>query len=257
MRVVKIILKSLIFLTLVSSCKDYFIEIADVDTVAQDTIDKKLWILKHRKYQDQGIYLYNETSGILEVELDLPKDLESPHAMAYDGESLWVGGIGENESIHQLDPQTGETLSEIPNIKTEGIAVDENYLYYSVYETNIINKIEKNGTFVEEIVTKNASLSIPAITIDNNNLYYLRYTVTEPVVKLNLASRNESFIALAGSIDTYSLTIFNSEIVGVTLLNGISRFEQNSGDFISSNLTGIEGWITAITPHYEVIESEE
>lgn len=256
MKVTKLLLKSLMLLILISSCGDYYIEFAD-DIEVPDTIDKKLWILKHRKYQKPGIYLYNETSGFLEIELDLPKDLESPHALAYDGEFLWVGGIGEDESIHQLDPQTGAILSEIPNIRTEGIAVDKDYLYYSVYETNIINKIEKNGTFVEEIVTKNASLSIPDIAIDGNNLYYMRYTVTEPVVKLNLSSKKESFIALAGSIDTYSLAIFNSEIVGVTLLNGVSRFEQNSGDFISSNLTDIEGWITAIAPYYEIIEPEE
>lgn len=256
MKVTKIILKSLILLILVSSCRDPFFKITK-DTEILDTIDKKLWLLKHRKYEKPGIYLYNETSGLLEIELDLPKALESPHALAYDGESLWVGGIGENESIHQIDPQTGAILSEISGIRTEGIAVDKDYLYYSVYETNIINKIEKNGTFVEEIITQNASLSIPDIAIDGNNLYYLRYTATEPVVKLNLSNKNEIFIALAESVDTYSLAIFNSEIIGVTLLNGISRFEQNSGDFISSNLTGIEGWITAIAPYYEIIEPEE
>lgn len=256
MKAAKIIVKSFIFLMLFSSCRDYYIDISN-DVVVPEIIDKKLWILKHRRYQEPGIYLYNETSGILELELDLPKDLESPHAIAFDGESLWVGGIGEDETIYELDPQTGETLSEIPNIKTEGIAVDENYLYYSVYETNSIIKIDKNGTFIEEIVTKNASLSIPDIAIDGNNLYYLRYTETDPVVKLNLSSRDESFIELGGSIDTYSLTIFNSEIVGVTLFNGISRFRQHSGSFISSNLTGIEGWITAIAPHYEIIAPEE
>ena len=110
MKVTKIILKSLILLILVSSCNKYSIVIGD-NTEVLDTIDKKLWLLKHRKYQKPGIYLYNETSGFLEIELDLPKDLESPHAIAYDGESLWVGGIGEDESIHQLDPQTGATLS--------------------------------------------------------------------------------------------------------------------------------------------------
>jgi len=241
MKVTKIILKSLIILVLVSSCKDPYIDITnDTEVLLNDSIDKKLWLLKHRKYQDSGI-----------------QDLESPHALAYDGEFLWVGGIGEDESIHQIDPQTGETLFEIPNIRTEGIAVDDNYLYYSVYETNIINKIEKNGTFVEEIVAKNASLSIPDIAIDGNNLYYLRYTATEPLVRLNLSSKNENFIDISGSIDTYSLAIFNNEIVGVTLLNGISRFKQNSGDFISSNITDVEGWITAIAPYYEVIEGEE
>jgi len=257
MKIPKTIIKSLILLILLSSCRDPYFEIANNTELIDDTIDKKLWLLKHRKYQDSGIHLYNETSGVLEVELDLPDGLESPQALAYDGEFLWVGGIGEEESIHQIDPLTGATLSVIPNIRTEGIAVDEDYLYYSVYETNIINKIEKNGTFVEEIVVKNASLSIPAIAINGNSLYYLRFTETEPVVKLNLSSKNESFIDISESIDTYSLTIFNNEIVGVSLLNGIKRFNKNTGNIISSSITDIDGWITAIAPHYETIEAEE
>lgn len=257
MKATKIILKSIILLLLISSCGEPYIEFPIRSEGIDDTIDKKLWLLKHRRYQKPGIYLYNETSGLFEAELDLPDDLRSPHAIAYDGESLWVGGIHENESIHQIDPETGATLSVIPNIRTEGIAVDENFLYYSVYETNTIHKIRKNGTFVEAIVAQNASLSIPDIAIDGNNLYYLRYTVTDPIVKLNLSNKNESFIPIDGSIDTYCLTIFNSEIVGVTLLNGISRFKESSGDFISSNATGIEGWITAIAPHYEIVTSEE
>lgn len=257
MKVTKTIVKSIILLLLIVSCREPHIEFTDYVEVQDDLIDKKLWILKHRRYQDPGIYLYNETSGFFELELDLPDGLESPHALAYDGEYLWVGGIGEDDAIHQLDPQTGATLSEIPNIRTEGLTVDEDYLYYSVYETNRIRKITKNGTFVEEIVAENASLSIPDIAIDNNNLYYLSYSPTEPIVRLNLSSRDESFMELGGSVDTYCLTIFDSEIVGVTLLNGISRFEQNSGDFISSNFTGIEGWITAIAPYYEIVETEE
>lgn len=256
MKIIKIILNSIILLALVSSCRDPFFKTI-YNTELLDTIDKKLWLLKHRKYEDSGIYLYNETSGILERELDLPKILKSPHALAYDGEHLWVGGIDQDESILQIDPQTGAILSEIPNIRTEGIAVDENYLYYSVYETNIINKIEKNGTFVEKIIAKNAALSIPDIAIDGNNLYYLSYTPTKPVVKLNLSNKKESFIALPQSIDTYSLAIFKNQIVGITRFNGISRFEQNSGTFISSNLTDIKGWITAISPYYEIIKPEE
>ncbi|MDX8552847.1 hypothetical protein MK851_04300 [Tenacibaculum sp. 1B UA] len=258
MKAIKVLVKSIIFLFLISSCNEPYIKFSSNNQVVNDTdtIDKKLWLLKHRRYQEPGIYLYNETSGVLEKELELPKNLESPHAIAFDGKFLWVGGIGEEESIYQIDPHTGAIISEIPNIRTEGIAVDGDYIYYSVYETNIINKIDKNGTFVEEIVTQNASLSIPDIAIDGNKLYYLRYTVTDPIVKLNLSNKNESFIPLSGNIDTYCLTIFNSEIIGVTLLNGISRFKQSSGDFISSNTTGIEGWITAIAPHYETIEPE-
>lgn len=265
MKVIKIVLKSLILLILVSSCRDPSIEIADDITEVIDVIDKKLWILQNKRYPNAGIDLYNETTGVIEVELDLPSSIESAHALAYDGEFLWLGGIGENESLYKLNPLTGDVISEIPNIRTEGIAVDGNNLYYSVYETNTINKIEKNGTFIETITPRNIAPehSIPDIAIDGGNLYYLRYlsfTETAPVVKLNLSSNNEVFIDIGESIDTYCLAIFNNEIVAVTLLNNISRFDKNSGDFISSNLVheDIENaWITAIAPHYEIIEAEE
>jgi len=101
------------------------------DTIETEKIEQKWWILTHRKYQSPGISLYNETTLTIELELDLPENLESPHALAYDGTSLWVGGNGENESIYELNPETGAIKSEIRNISTEGIAVQDDYLYYS------------------------------------------------------------------------------------------------------------------------------
>ena len=52
----------------------------------------------------------------------------------------------------------------------------------------LINKINKDGTLVEEISTKNSSYNIPDIATYNNNLYYLRYSEKEPVVKINLSN---------------------------------------------------------------------
>ena len=258
MKAVKVIFKSLILLVLVSSCTDPYINLIPNTTEEIDGADKKLWILQNRRYANSGIDLYNETTGIIEAELDLPSGIESAHALAYDGEFLWLGGIGENESLYKLDPETGDVISEIPNIRTEGIAVKGDYLYYSVYETNTIRKITKGGTYIETITPTNInpSHSIPDIAIDGNDLYYLRYltfTETEPVVKLNLSSKEETLISLDGSIDTYCLTIFNSEIVGVGLTNDINRFNKFVGSFISSNPTHEDSrnaWITAIAPYY-------
>lgn len=265
MKIVKIILTSVILLVIVASCRDPYVDLTTDATQVLFGVDKKIWLLQNRRYANSGIDLYNETTGALEVELDLPEGIESAHALAYDGEFLWVGGIGENESLYKLDPQTGGTISEIPNIRTEGIAVDGNYLYYSVYETNTINKIKKDGVFVETITVKNIDYdqTIKDIAIDGDNLYYLRYlsyTETQPIVKINLSDKDESLVALSESIDTYSLTIFNGEIVGVTSTNYISRFNQFPGDLISSNPVHEDSensWITAIAPYYEIEGSEE
>lgn len=255
MKTTRTFLALLILVTLAFSCHNDLDDATEGFTIPEDEIIEtdttKLWILKHKRYQEPGIYLYNETTSTIELELELPEHLESPHALAFDGTSLWVGGNGENESVYQINPQTGAIVSQIPNIITEGIAIDEDYLYYS--NNNMINKIEKNGTLVDEISTKNASLNIPDIAIYNDDLYYLRYSEKEPIVKLDLSDKKESFIDIAESTGTYCLTVFNNDIVTITPFNEISRFNLKTGKLISTQFTGIEGWITAIAPYYEIV----
>ena len=253
MKAIKSILTLLIITILASSCNKDFDDLTQnvilIDTTVTDTIDKKLWVLTHKSYESPGIYLYNETTATIELELDLPKNLESPHALAFDGTSLWVGGNGENESIYQLNSGTGQIISEIRNIQTEGIALLDEYLYYS--NNKMINKIEKTGTLIEEIATQNSSYNIPDIAISGNDLYYLRYSENEPVIKLSLSNKRESTIPITESTGTYCLTIYNNEIITINPFNEIIRFDQRSGVFISNQPTIIKGWITAIAPFYE------
>ncbi len=251
MKTIKTILYLFILLLSISSCNKDLDDITEGfivrDSLNPEDIEYKWWILTHRSYASPGISLYNETTSTIELKLELPKNLESPHALTYDGQSLWVGGNGENESIYQLNPENGAIISEISNIKTEGIALKDDYLYYSKDKT--IKKIEKNGTLVETILTQNSSYNIPDIAIVDNNLYYLRYSENEPVIKLNLSSKNESTIPISESTGTYCLTIFNDEIITVSPFNEITHFNLRSGAFISTKATILEGWITAIAPY--------
>lgn len=251
MKTAKSIWTLLILTILVSSCHYDLDDITEnillIDPINEEYIEYKWWILTHKSYEAPGIYLYNETTETIELKLDLPKNLESPHALAYDGESLWVGGNGENESIYQLNPENGAIRSEIKNIQTEGIALLNEYLYYSDYK--IINKINKDGTPVEEISTQNSSYNIPDIAIDDNNLYYLRYSEKDPVIKIGLSNRKESKIDLTASTGTYCLTVSNNEIITINPFNEINRFNLETGAFISTTITNIEGWITAIAPY--------
>ena len=251
MKAIKTIFTLLILTILLSSCgKDFDDLTANIvltDSIIDENIEYKWWILTHRNYEAPGIYLYNETTSEVELKLDLPENLESPHALSYDGESLWVGGIGENESIYQLNPENGTIISEIKNIKTEGIALLNEYLFYS--NDKMINKIEKDGTLVEAISTKNSSYNIPDIAIDDNNLYYLRYSEKEPVIKLGLSNKKESRIPLSESTGTYCLAISNDEIITINPFNEIIHFDQKTGELISNNPTIIKGWITAIAPY--------
>ncbi len=250
MKAASTILTLLIFTILFNSCNKDFDDrvenISIIDTTSNDTIQYKWWILTHRNYEAPGIYLYNETTATIELKLDLPENLESPHALAYNGESLWVGGVGEYESIYELNPENGQIISEIKNIKTEGIALQNDYLYYS--DNKVIKKIEKNGALVEEIATQNSSFTIPDIAIAGNDLYYLRYSEKEPVIKLNLSNKKESTIPIIESTGTYCLTISNNEIITINPFNEIVRFNLQTGVFISNEPTIITGWITAIAP---------
>lgn len=251
MKTIKTIFTLLIITILASSCHKDLDDITEnivlTDSIIDENIEHKWWILTHKNYESPGIYLYNETTLTIELKLNLPENLESPHALAYDGESLWVGGIGQNESIYQLNPENGAIISEIINIQTEGIALLDEYLFYSNEKT--INKIEKNGTLVEEIPTKNSSYNIPDIAINGNNLYYMRYSEIEPVIKLNLSNKKESGIPMTESTGTYCLAISNNEIITINPFNEISRFNLGTGEFISTETTIIEGWITAIAPY--------
>ncbi len=253
MKVLKTILYLLILMLSMASCNKDLDDITEGfivrDSLNIEDIEYKWWVLTHRNYASPGISLYNETTSTIELKLDLPKNLESPHALAFDGQSLWVGGDGENESIYQLNPENGSIISEIRNIKTEGIALMDDYLFYS--NDKSIKKIEKNGTLVETILTQNSSFNIPDIAIADNNLYYLRYSENEPVIKLNLSSKNESAIPISESTGTYCLTISNDEIITVSPFNEITHFNLKSGAHISTKTTILEGWITAIEPYIQ------
>lgn len=56
--------------------------------------------------------------------------------------------------IYLLNSKNGAIISEIKNIKTEGIAVLDDYILY--LNGKMINKIEKDGTLAKEIATKNS-----------------------------------------------------------------------------------------------------
>ncbi|MCB4806637.1 hypothetical protein LG651_00125 [Tamlana sp. 62-3] len=222
----------------------------NIDRTPTEPVTYKWWILTHKNYQKPGIYLYDEETGLIELEISLPDDLQSPHALAFDGEYLWVGGNGENESMYQINPETGEVVNTISNIITEGIAVKDDYIYYS--NLNTINIITKNGSFVDAFETENTALNISDITIFENNLYYLRYSETDPVIKLNLNTYSETPITGLTTSGTYCLTYFDYELITVSALNEINHNSIQNGDLLSSSPTNFEGWITAITPHFTV-----
>ena len=212
-------------------------------------IDKnqKWWVLLHRNYENPGIYLFDENSSSFERKFDLPQELESPHALTFDGTSLWVGGMGNKESLYQIDPLSGEIVSEIKNIRTEGIVISGEFIYYS--NDKFIRKIDKEGDLIDEIRTSNSSHVIPDIAIDNGDLYYLRHTEKQPVIKLEILNHSETIIPNIENTGTYCLTISNDNIITINNSNQIVQFDKVTGSLLSKTDIPMKGWITAISPY--------
>ena len=199
-----------------------------------------------------GIYLYNETESTIENILPLPEPDGSPHALDFDGTSLWLGGRRSNNTngiisynpIYEIDPDNGEIISSIDNVSASGIALQDNYIYYSSFGQ--IVKITKDGEFIESIPIETAITS--DIAIHNSKKYYSFNGETDPIIMIDETNNQEEFILETNVPDLYTLAIRDDNFVVVSN-NHFRRFDLVSGEFLSDNKIEIDGWITAIAPY--------
>jgi len=212
------------------------------DDQIQDT-DSKWWILIHPTHGNEGIYLYNETTSSIERKIELPNGFSSPHALDFDGESLWLGGFHDSASLLKLSAIDGSIQSEIKNIRTEGIACLDDYIYYS--GSSSIYKIDKTGKLIQTISTETEV--IQDIAINESTIYYVFNGAIDPIIKIG--STGEERITDSEVSSLYTLAIRNENLAVVTNNNEIRRFEINTGEKISDTKLNLEGWITAIVPY--------
>ncbi len=233
----KLVILCIVFSVVLSSCEQ------EDDLTAGAAEDTKWWLLVHPTHGNEGIYLYNETDSIVELKLELPEKLTSPHALDFDGESLWIGGAESSASIFEISPEDGSVLSEINNIRTQGIACVNDDLYYS--GSRSIFRISKQGVPIETIPTQ-ASV-IQDIAINNANLYYVSNGETDPIFKIN-AIEEQILETEVTALYTLAVTADNFIVIAN---NKIRRFDINSGEKISDTKIslGFYGWITAIAPY--------
>lgn len=227
-----------------------FVSCSNDNDITSDS-DTKWWILVHPTHGNEGIYLYNETNSSIERIIELPNQVESPHALEFDGEFLWLGGMGLNESIYKLNPEDGTVVSEINNIRTEGISYLNGELYYSFYGK--IYRISQNGTLIQEI-TLSTENNPSDIEINNSVLYYVYNGPIDPIIKISPPNSTEETIVETEVSGLYTLAIHNDNLIVTTDSNKIRRFDINSGERISDTETIVEGWITAIVPYYKQSE---
>src|SRR5438067_3860910 len=78
-----------------------------------------------------GIYEYDVRHDKVLSVLPLPAGIASPQALAYDGASLWLSGIGDVGEVFRLDPATGSIRNDfnLPDSGATGIAASDMTLW--------------------------------------------------------------------------------------------------------------------------------
>ena len=248
--------KSILFLTLffvtIFSCNNEPVEFNLEENSISENDDIKWWILVHPSYGNPGIYLYNETESTVENVLPLPEPDGSPHALDFDGSSLWLGGARSNinngvityNPIYEINPETGDVLSMIENIRTEGIAVSGNHLYYATYGQ--IVKITKTGTFISSIPVEDSGITDFAMY--NSKKYYIYNGAIDPIIRINETTGQNEFVLDTNIPNPHTLSIRDDHFVVVSN-NHFRRFDLDTGEHLSDVEIEIDGWITAIAPY--------
>ena len=248
--------KSILFLTFFFvtffSCNNEPVDFTLEENSTSENNDIKWWILVHPSYGNPGIYLYNETESTIENILPLPEPDGSPHALDFDGNSLWLGGTRSNNDvgiitynpIYEINPDTGEVISSIENIRTEGIAVSDNHIYYSTYGQ--INEITKTGTLVSSISVEDSGIT--DLALYNSKKYYVYNGTIDPIIWINETTGQNEFVLETNIPNLYTLSIRDDNFVVVSN-NHFRRFDLNTGEHLSDIKIEIDGWITAIAPY--------
>lgn len=186
--------------------------------------------------------------GTIVRTLALPAALESPHALAFDGKSLWVGGIGAG--IHELDPVDGAVRSVIAGVETEGLAADGRSLWLARHgeRPSALLQIDRRGKLLRAVPV--SALVVNDIAFDGTALFYVANSDTDPVVRVDLESRTETTVAAPAVIHKapYTLTYAAGRLIVVDRgrRNVLRVLDPANGAVIDEIALPVCGWITAI-----------
>ncbi len=208
-----------------------------------------VWVLIHPSEAPDGpgIFLFDEEQQQVLAHLDLPPQVTSPHALAYDGTSLWLGEMGSQGAIHELDPVTGDVRSTIAGVRTEGIAVDGDTLWYagedpSTFAMNLMH-IRRDGTVLDTLPM--TAPVVQDLTFDGSSLYYLINDDQDRVLRVDPVTGAESQLFDQVFVAPYALA-FDGQHLAVAADGTIKRYDPVTGAQVSSGPLGVAGWISAI-----------
>ena len=232
----------LVTISMIHSC--------DTDDDNDPTIpaDTKWWVLVHPVQGNEGIYLFNETTSEVEKKIDLPVGYSQPQAIAFDGKSIWISGSHETASILEINPDSGEIVSEIEGIRARGLVVLDNNFYVSTF--NSIDRLDRQGNYEESILDTEGNV-IQDLAYKDLSLYYVLNNNNDPIVKVDLLDNSQETVLELGTLEvSTNLTIRDNDFIMVTEFDQIRRINIESGQIVSESDLPIEGAIASIAPYF-------
>ena len=206
-----------------------------------------VWVLVHPTNAPlgPGLFLFDEARQAIIRRLPLPDGVTSPHALAWDGRSLWLGGVDAEPGIREIDPADGRVLSRWAFAVTEGIAIDGDTLWYAAVISTLIPLVHVagDGTTLE-------SITLPEVTVQDlvmadGALYYLVDDDADRIMRFDPATRSSTELVRNVDVAPYSLG-FDGAHLAVAVDGRIRRYDPSTGALESDRPFAVPGWITAI-----------
>jgi hypothetical protein len=206
-----------------------------------------VWVVVHPSDAPlgAGVYLFDEASQEIVRQLGLPDGVTSPHALAYDGVSLWLGGVDSVAAVRELDPMDGGVRSEWRGVVTEGIATDGETFWYTgvVSALSPLVHVERDGTQLSS--TTLSEVTVQDLVSASGALYYLVNDDVARIVQVDPTTGAASDLVRGVHDAPYSLGFDGRHLV-VAGYGRARRFDPTTGAFVGETAFGVPGWITAI-----------
>jgi plasmid stability protein len=203
-----------------------------------------VWVLVHPSDAPlgPGLYLFDEGRREILRQLPLPEAVTSPHSLAWDGRSLWLGGSGSAAAVREIDPSDGSVRSEWRGVRTEGIATDGERYWYAAAADGLV-QVDRNGTMLSSIGLSDRS--VQDLVFAGGALYYLVNDGVDRIVRVDLDTTAATDLARGVHVAPYSLGFDGTHLV-VAVEGQARRFDLATGALVRESEFAVPGWITAI-----------